>query len=156
MSKTFFGRLLLIIGGVFTHLFQGAKKTYEDLPADQQAALQHGSGVIAIISQEVGKEPAEIRADIKAQFPDLDEASLENGLFTVAHAFNIEPKLNDIDDCISLLQTYLTTLTGNVWEGITHSLASLLAVIVAPPGTKFAAVGSLIEYVYETYFQKKN
>jgi hypothetical protein len=155
MSKTFFGRLIALIGSIFAHVLKGAEKTFNELTPEQQAALKHGSGVTALISQEAGKLPAEVHADILKTFPDLDEASLETGLFTVAHAFNLAPKANDLDDCIALLQAYLSTLTGSVWEAITQGVAGVLSVIFSPTGTRFAAVGQLLEYVYETFFQKK-
>lgn len=155
MSKTFFGKILAAIGGIFVGLFKSAKKTFEQLTPEQQEALKNGSGIIALINTELGKTPAEVRASIKEQFPNLDEATLETSLFQIAHAFNLTPKVGNLEDCIYLLQTYLSLQKGNTWDGITHAAASLLAIFLAPAGTKFAAVSSLIEYVYQHFFKKQ-
>lgn len=156
MGKTFFGRLLAAIGGIFKHVFEGARKTFDQLTPEQQAALKHGSGVVALINSELNNTPAEVRAAILEQFPDLDIATLETGLFQVATSFNLAPKEHNLEDIIAALQAYLSTLHGSIWEGITQGVASVLAVILAPAGTKFAAVGQLMEYVYQTFFKKKS
>ena len=155
MPKTFFGKLFEAIGSIFTHVFNGAKKTFNQLSDEQKEALKHGSGVMALITQELGKTPAEIRYLILTQFPDLDVPKLEAGLFQIAHSFNLLPKENDLEDIIGKLQTYLESLNGNFWDGITQAAANILAVFMAPAGTKFAAVASLMEYVYQTFFKKK-
>lgn len=151
---TFFGKILAIFGNIFSHVFKGAKKTYDKLSPEEQAALLHGSGVISIINTEIGKTPTEIRDAILVAYPDLDETKLENGLFTIAHAFNLAPQENNIEDIIAKLQTYLSSLKGNIWEGISHDLAGLLTIIFAPVGSKFGALISLIEYVYHRYIKK--
>lgn len=153
---TFFGKLFGWIGDIFSHVFEGAKKTYESLTPEQQAALLHGSGIIDILNTEVGKTPAEIRALIIQRFPDLDEAKLEAGLIATAHAFNLAVDINSIEDVIAQLQAYLSSLHGNIWESISHGVAGLLAVLFSPSDTKFAAIGSLVEYVYQTFFKKHN
>lgn len=154
MAKTFFGKLLAIFGNAFSHVFRGAKKTYDNLSDEEKAALLHGSGVISIINTEVGKTPAEIRDSILATYPDLDLPKLENGLFIIAHAFNLVPQENNIEDIIAKLQAYLSNLKGNIWESISHDLAGLLSIVFAPVGSKFGALISLLEYVYHKYIKK--
>lgn len=158
-TKTFFGRLLADIAeffeGLFTHVLSGAKKDFKDLPQEVKDALIHGSGIMDLIRRMTDNTPAEIRAAIQEEFPDLDIAKLEEGLFRIAHAFNLAPKVNDLDDCIKLLQTYLSTLQGEVWDVIMHTAASILGIILAPPGQKVGGLVSLMEYVYQTFFKKK-
>lgn len=158
-TKTFFGRLIesivSVFGSIFHHVMAGAEKTFNDLPPEIKAALIHGSGVLDLINQMINNTPDEIRAAIKEKFPDINEADLESGLFTIAHGFNLLPQENNINDVIAKLQEYLKGLQGNVWDGIMNGAAQMLAILLAPAGTKFGAIASLMEYVYQTYFAKK-
>ena len=158
-KKTFFGRLLAgifsIFGGAFHSLLAQAEKTFNALPPDVQAALLHGSGVIAFISQELTALPEDLRAQILAQYPDINEAALETGLYALANGFKLNPVQGNLDDTIAKIQAYLATLQGTVWDGIVQGAANVLAVFLAPPGTKIGAITQLMEYVYQTYFAKK-
>lgn len=140
---------------VLPFLFKAAKREWDSLPATEQNAILHGSGVLDILNTETGKLPAEVRAAITKKFPDLDEATLEKGLFELAHTFGLLPKENDLDDCITLLQTYLSSQQGVKWAAVIQSAANILAIIVAPAGTIFAKIGMLMEYAYQTFFKKK-
>lgn len=158
-TKTFFGRLIADVvsglGNIFKHVIDGAKETFKHLDQDTKDALIHGSGILDLINRLSGQSVADVRAAIKEQFPDVDEAKLEEGLFKIAHTFNLAPKVNDLDDVISSLQTYLSTLEGQSWEVIMHSAASILGIFLAPKETKVGGVVSLIEYIYQTFFAKK-
>jgi|ERR1017187_655719 hypothetical protein len=159
IHKTFFGKLLAdivsIFGGIFHAVMSGAETTFNNLPPATQAALLHGSGVMVFITTEVGKLPAEIRAAILAKFPDINEAALETGLYEIANGFKLNPIQGNLDDTIAKLQAYLTGLQGNVWNAIVQGAANILAVVLAPAGTKFGAITTLMEYVYQTFFAKK-
>lgn len=158
--KTFFGRLLAgivnVFGSIFKHVLEGAEKTFDELPEETKDALIHGSGIMDLLNKMVGDTPEAVRLAIKEQFPDVDEAALEKGLYTIAHGFNLAPKSDDLDDCIATLQNYISTLNTPVWQGIMHAAASVLAAIFAPSGTAFGAIESLMEYVYQTFFKKKS
>lgn len=156
--KTFFGKLLAgivsVFGSIFTHVLSGAEKTFNELPEATKDALIHGSGIMDIFNQLSSGTPDEIKAAISAKFPDVDPTALEKGLFAIAHAFNLLPIENDLNDCILKLQAYLNAKTGNVWEDIMHSASLLLATILSPVGTKLGALANLVEYVYQTFFKK--
>lgn len=156
--KTFVGKLLAsivgIFGGIFSHVLSGAEKTFEQLPDAVKDSLIHGSGIIDIINAMLDNTAAEIIAAIQEKYPDVDIKALEAGLFTIAHGFNLLPEANNLDDVISKLQAYLKSLKGVVWADISHSASLLLAIILAPAGTKFGAIANLIEYVYQTFIKK--
>lgn len=158
MAKTFVGKLLAgivaVFGSIFHHVMEGAEKTFKELPPATQQALIHGSGVIDLINTMLTSTPAQIRAAIKEKFPDLDEAALETGLFTIAHGFNLAPEMNNLDDTIAKLQSYLKGISSPVWDEIMHGAANILAVILAPAGTKFGAIAALMEYCYQTFIKK--
>ena len=158
-TKTFFGKLLATIvtvfGSIFKHVLSGAEKTYNELPQETKDALVHGVGMIDVINRMTGSTPDAVRAAITQSFPDVNEAALEKGLFLIAHGFNLLPQENNLDDCIKLLQEFLASRDSSVWEDIIRSTSNILAVFLAPAGTKSGALSTLIEYVYQTFFQKK-
>lgn len=158
-NKTFFGRLIAdvvgALGSIFKHVMNGAEKTYNELPQEAKDALLHGSGVMEFINSTVGKLPEEIEAGILEKFPDLDAEKLKAGLLQISKAFNLGVDENSITDIISKLQAYLNSLEGNVWDAIVQGAANILAIFLAPAGTKFAAISSLMEFVYQTFFKKK-
>jgi len=157
-NKTFVGKILAAIAGLFSgilkHVFEGAEKTFDELPDDIKNALIHGSGVMDLIGSMLDNTPAEIRAAIKEKFPDIDEAALESGLFQIAHGYNLLPEENNLDDVIAKIQEKLKSLNTPVWDDIIQGMAKLIAIILAPEGTKFAVIASTIEYVYQKYFKK--
>lgn len=157
---TFFGKLLSeiidLFGSIFRHVIDGAEKTFKELPKATQEALINGSGIMDIIKGMLDALPSEVIAAINQKYPNVDVSSLETGLFTIAHAFGLAPKDNDLNDVISQLQTYLKNVTDNtVWDSIFHTASLVLATVLSPKGTLFGALAQLIEYVYQTYFSKK-
>lgn len=156
--KTWVGRALANIVGFFGSIFhsvmKGAEKTFDELPQETKDALIHGSGIMDVINGLLDGTPDEIRAAIAEKFPDVSPVALEAGLFAVAHGFNLLPNENDLNDCINKLKEYLKNLHGNVWDAIMHAGASILAIVFAPAGTKFGAITSLLEWVYQTFIKK--
>lgn len=154
-QKTFFGRLFAAIGSMFVHVMNGAEKTFKSLPKEAQDALLHGSGVIEFINSNVGELPENIEAGILEKFPDLDTEALKAGLLAISKAFNLPVDENSLPDIIKKIQNYLSSLHGNVWDAIVQGAANILAIFLAPKETKFAAISSLMEFVYQKFFKKK-
>lgn len=152
---TFLGRLLKSIGHFFKGLFNEARKAYNHLSTDQKAALLHGAGVVDLINTNLDKTPAELRDLIKNKFPDIDEAKLEDVIFQLTTSFKLLPEnIKSFDDCIVALQGYFKGLSGKEWAWASHSAGSLISILFAPKETKFAAIASLIEYVYQHLVKK--
>lgn len=144
------------IGLFFVGLFNQAKKAYFKLSETEQNALVHGSGIVGIINSMTAEAPDLVREAILSKYPDLNIGILENGLFNLAHSFNLVPQSNSLEDIIAVLQGYFAGLTGKVWAGISHSAAGILAIIFAPAETKFAKFAQLLEWVYQTYIKEDN
>jgi hypothetical protein len=159
MAKTFFGRLIATVwgalGSIFQHVMTGAEKTFNELPQETKDALIHASGILDFLNKEVGKLPEEIQAGLLASFPDINIDTLKSGLFAICKALNIPVDENSVPDMITKLQAHISSLQGNTWDAIMNLSANVLAIFLAPVGTKFAAVTSLMEYVYQTFFAKK-
>lgn len=71
------------------------------------------------------------------KFPDINEQQLEAGLYAVANGFKLNPVENNLNDTIAKLQAYISSFQGNTWNAITQGAAEMLAVFLAPAGTKF-------------------
>jgi hypothetical protein len=158
-DKTFFGKLIASVisffGSIFKHVMEGAEKTFNELPKETQDALLHGSGVMEFINTQVDALPEDVEAAILEKFPDLNMDSLKAGLLAVAKGFKLDVDENSLHDIVSKIQAYLKSLEGNVWNAIVNGAANIVAVFLAPAGTKFGAIASLMEYVYQTFFKKK-
>jgi hypothetical protein len=158
-KKTFFGRLLATVwgalGSIFKHVMTGAEKTFNELPEETKDALIHGSGVLDFINKNVGKLPEEIEAGLLETFPDLDVESLKTGFLALCKVWNIPVNEDTLPDIIAKIQAHISSFEGNTWKNIMNGAANLVAIFLAPAGTKFAAIASLMEYVYQTYFNKK-
>ncbi len=159
MSKTKVGLLiqhiLHAVGSIFKHSIKGAEKDYNNLSDEDKAALQHGAGVLTFISQQIDKTPAEIKESILEEFPDLDVDNLEKGLYTIAHAFNLAPEENNVEDTIAKLKAHFDGLHGTVWNAIVQAAAGIFSFVVAPAGSKLSAGIDLVKYVYLAFFKKK-
>lgn len=71
------------------------------------------------------------------KFPDINEQQLEAGLYAFANGFKLNPVENNLNDTIAKLQAYISSFQGNTWNAITRGAAEVLAVFLAPAGTKF-------------------
>lgn len=150
------GTLLHKIGDFFGALFNGAKKAWKKLSPEIQSALLHGSAVVEAINSNIDKTPDFIIEFLLQKFPDLNIDRLKAGLAEVAKGLKIAEDTNsdDLATLIQNIQKYLSEQKGALWAAISHSIASIFAIAVAPGGTKFAAISSLIEWVYHTYIKK--
>lgn len=149
-------KLLSIIGDFFTSLFGGAKKTWKKLSPEVQAALLNGSGIIEIINTNVDEAPDFVIELIQKAFPNLDIEKLKDGLHQAALGLTVAESINnaDLQTTIENLQAYLKGLQGTTWAKISQALALGIAAALAPPTTKFAAISSLIEFVYHSFIKK--
>lgn len=149
----FFKKIGKAIASVFKSLFNAAEKAYNKLSPEQQAAIQNGSGLVALINSMTESTPVEIRAAIQKQFPNLDEKKLEDAIFHLAQAFGLTSASN-IDEEIEAIKKYLSELQGKAWATASHIGASVLAVFFAPADTKVGVLFSLIEWAYHKFFKK--
>lgn len=142
-----------IIGAFFVGLFNAAKKAYSKLSPEQQDALQAGTGLVAILNDNLAATPEQIRLLIQQRFPNLDEESLEKALFSVLQQFNLTVAEN-LDQAIVTIQGHLSSLEGKAWAVASHGVAAALSVAFGPKETKVATIVSLLEWVYQHFIKK--
>lgn len=142
---------------IFGGLFSAAQKTWNKISPELQKAMLHGSGIISIINTNVDASPDFIVELIQKKFPDLTKESIHESLLKATEGLAIAGSLNnpDLGTTIQLIQGYLSGLKGKVWANISQTLAKGIAAFLAPSGTKFAAISSLIEFVFQTFIKGK-
>lgn len=153
---SFFGKLLRGVGSFFTGLFDAARKAFKKLSPEAQSALIAGSGIIELINSNLDKSANDIRWLIATRYPELPLSKIESALFEVLHHLNIATDSTKLEDLISILKDYLKKLEGtDKWKTASHSAAVVLSTVLAPKETKFAAIVSLIEFVYKLLIKKQ-
>lgn len=152
MLQSFFAA----IGTFFSHLFSGAQKTWKKLSPEVQEALMYGSQVIDLINTYVNQTPDFVIQLLLEKFPNFDKEHLLTALHSASVELKIAEDINndDLVTTIGNLQNYLASLQGDVWAKISETLAKGIAIFTAPPETKWAAISSMMEFVYQTFIKK--
>ncbi len=119
------------IGQFFKSLFNGAQRTWDKLSPEVKAALEHGSGIVAIVNKNIDAIPDVILAEIQKKYPDLSIDKLKEGLDAVSSALNlvIDP---DIIVTIQNIQKYLGERKGRVWALASDTVAKVVSVFLHP------------------------
>ena len=142
---------------IFGNLFNAAKKTWNKISPELQKAMLSGSGIISIINEHVDASPTFIKEYIQLKYPELTPEKIHEALLKASEGLVIAQELNDTDllTTIQKIQGYLKGLEGKVWANISQTLAKGIAAFLAPAETKFAAISSLIEFVFQTFIKGK-
>lgn len=139
------------IGDWFSHIFQGAKQTWEKVSPEVQSALIQGSTIVALINKYRSETPQFVIDLMEKKGIPVDKA-LEV-LNKYSSYIGVAQDINnpDILTTVSNLQQYFDKVKpqGKVWAILSHSAAGLISVFLAPPATKVASIVSLLEYVYQ-------
>lgn len=152
----FLDKLWQAIGSIFIGVFNSAKRAWKKQSTEVQDALLHGAGIVEAINTNLDKTPDFVITLLQGRFPKLTKESLHAGLAKVSAALKIGEDINnaDLETLIKNLQEYLGGLEGHLWAAISHSIASIFAIVTAPPETKFAQISLLIEYIYHSIIKK--
>jgi hypothetical protein len=154
--KTFFGK----VGDFFSHIFDGAKKTWDKLEPAIQSAMVDASGIIAVINQKIDATPDELKALIQEKFPNLPLEKIEEGVRKAAEGVGagVDATSGDLTHMLEVLQAKLQSVKaedGSKWAGLSSLGAKLIAVALAPKGTKWGVFESLMEFVFRTFVKGK-
>jgi hypothetical protein len=145
------------IGEVFTNLFSSAEHAWKHLSPEIQNAMLHGSGILAIINSNINKTPAFVQDLILKKFPGLTVEKLKEVIKKGSEGLTIAEHVNSDDLLVMIenLQKYLGGLKGQAWAKISHFFGLGMAVFLAPPATKVAAIASLLEAFYHLVVKDK-
>lgn len=153
----FLDKLFKAIGDFFSGLFKSAKKTWNKLSPEIQNAMLKGSGLVAIINDNVDKAPDFVIDIIKKKYPDFSIEKIKEAIKKGSEGLTIAGGINDNDLAVTIgnLQKYLSTLEGKTWAKISHTLGLGISAAIAPKETKMAALSSLLDYVYHDLIKGK-
>lgn len=146
-------KLLEKIGQFFAGLFNAAKRAWKKASEPFKDALLKASGIVDIINTNVNSLPPIVIQIILQKFPDLNIDKIKEIILEVSKDLHIAENTADTDLEVMLarLQEVLATTkqdSGKTWAKISHTAYLAIAVLLAPVGTKLAAIVSLAEYVY--------
>lgn len=147
-------QLLEKIGNFFTGLFNAAKRTYNRASGELQAAIKFGSGFVNVINQNL--QNPDLKSAVLKAFPSVNIDELTSKLTLIAQKMKLIEQDSEMsfDEILAVIQKYLASLDGTFWAGASRYIASIVAIVDAPAGTKIEAVASLIGYVYHDLIKK--
>lgn len=142
---------------IFGGLFNAAQKTWNKISPELQKAMLHGSGIISVINTHVDASPDFIVELLQKKYPDLTKEKIHESLQKATEGLSIGQGIVNADfgTTIQLLQGYLSSLKGKGWANISQTLAKGITAFLAPKETKFAAISSLMEFVFQTFVKGK-
>lgn len=143
------------IGHFFEGIFNAAEHAWKKLEPEAKAALEQASGFVSVINNNLSGSPAFVRELIMQKF-GVTEDQVHAVLTKAAGELNLVADIADPDPLVAIqkLQQYLSNKQGSFWAQASNGLANLIAVLLAPAGTKFAKISMLMEFVYQTFFRK--
>lgn len=152
---SFIEKWLHAIGHFFAGLVDAAEHAWNKLQPDVQTALQQASGFVSVINNNITGSPAFVRELIMQKF-GVSEDMVQELLTKAATELNLLQGVADPDPLVAIqkLQQYLASKPGGLWAQASNGLANLLAVLLAPAGTKFAKISMLMDLVYHKFFHK--
>lgn len=146
-------KLLQKIGQIFTSVFNGAKKAFNALDPEEQEALKTGSGLAAVIQDNLEKAPEAVIEALQKQFPKLNAKKLEESVFSMANSVGLT-KFNSLVEAVDAIQEFVRTKTGRDWANAMDTIAKGAAIFLAPKKTKASVIFSLMVFVYHTFIKK--
>jgi len=129
-------------------LFNKADAAWTKLSPEVQAALKNGSGILAVINNDINGEYAPIVLVIEQKFGVTSE-QVNSVLAGLAKAFNIAVQdTSSGTELLKAIQTYLSGL-GTNWGAIT-SAAAVIGGEILNGGSPISIAVSVIQTIYET------
>lgn len=145
------------IGQWFAHFWNSIQHAYNNLEPKVQSAIQSASGIVAVINANIEAAPADVWAIITKLYPALTQDVVTSALNKVSVDLKIAGANIDADfeTTVKNLQTYLGTLTGNVFITEVKQFVALVASALAPGNTVIQTIELVLEWVYQTFIKGK-
>ena len=140
------------IWGFIKNLFGKIENEWHKLEPSIKNALQWGSGIVNVITQNLEATPQFVLDLIQKELPNVDIEKVKENIITVAKDVQglTQTPTDDIYTTLTNLQAYFKNLGQSKWEQEASIFAQKLAALFTPTGTPFAVVVQFIEFVYQT------
>lgn len=152
----FLGRFFKKIGEIFASLAKGAEKVWDKTEPEIQQALLKGSGIVDVINKYINETPEFIFEILKQKFPDFSEEKIQEILGEVYKNLNLAKDgiVPDLNQTIQNIADYIKQHTGSKWAKISEEIANGIALFLAPSGTAWNKIGTIMWWVYQTFIKK--
>ena len=144
------------IGEWFASLTKGAEKVWDNTEPEIKDALLKASGIVDVINKYVSKPPEFILEMLLAKFPDLPVEKIQEIVTEVAKDLNLANTAIQPDILVTLdnIKVYLAAHTGSKWARLSENIANGIAIFLAPAGTPWNKIGTIMWWVYQTFIKK--
>ena len=148
--------LIKKIGDWFVSLTAGAEKVWEHTEPEIKDALLKASGIVDVINKYASQPPAFILEMILTKFPDLPVGKIQEIVAEVAKDLKLADTAvqEDILVTIDNIKVYLAAHSGSKWARISENVANIIAMFLAPAGTPWNKIGTIMWWVYQTFIKK--
>jgi len=152
----FLGNFLKKIGEIFASLTKGVEKVWDHYEPELQNAIKDGSGIVELINTQIDKTPDFIFSAIEQAFPHFTKEQINGFLAKVATDLNLLEN-GVVPDALTTIQNvvnYLKSHTGSGWAKASEFIANTIALFLAPEGTLWNKIGTVMWWVYQTFIKK--
>lgn len=152
----FLGALIGKIGEWFSSLVKGANKVWDNLEPEVQTALVQASGIVDIINKYSAEAPDFILKEIQAAFPKLPLEKVQAIIAEIDKDLNLTKDSVNPDPLVTLkaISDYLASHSGSKWARVSENIATGIALFLAPSGTPWNKIGTIMWWVYQTFIKK--
>lgn len=152
----FLGNLFKKIGEIFVSLAKGAEKVWEKTEPEIQDAMLKASGIVDTINKYIDETPDFIFEILKNKFPEFSEEKIKEIIDEVHKDLNLakDGVTTDLNQTIQNIADYIKQHTGSKWAKISEEIANGIALFLAPAGTAWNKIGTIMWWVYQTFIKK--
>lgn len=159
MSKLldFFSNFFKKVGLIFSSLTKGAEKVWDNTEPEIQKALQKASEIVAVINKYKKETPDFIFTMIQAKIPDFSKEKIEELMAEVNKDLSLvqDGVTPDLMTTIQNVADYLNSRSDSKWAKASQDVAEFIAIFLAPSGTVWNKIGTIMWYVYQRYVKGK-
>lgn len=152
----FLGKLFRKLGEIFVSLAKGAQKVWEKTQPEIQQALLKGSGIVDVVNKYINEKPDFIIEILKQRFPEFTDEKIKAIFDEVYKNLNLAKDgiVPDLNQTVQNVADYIKQHTGSKWAKVSEEIANGIALFLAPEGTAWNKINTIMWWVYQTFIKK--
>lgn len=152
----FLGKLFKKLGQIFVSLARGAQKVWEKTQPEIQQALLKGSGIVDVVNKYINEKPDFIIEILKQRFPEFTDEKIKAIFDEVYKNLNLAKDgiVPDLNQTVQNVADYIKQHTGSKWAKVSEEIANGIALFLAPEGTAWNKINTIMWWVYQTFIKK--
>ncbi len=147
-------KFLAKLGSSFGKLVKGAEKVYSKADPAIQTAVRDANTFVKILNENPDKTAEFLIGEIRRFAPGFDaEGKIEGAIEEIWKDFNLAgADVKDHKTILVAIQTYLNSIKGtSKWAKQSELIAGTIALYLAPGGTFWNKIGTIVWYVFQRY-----